>query len=559
MQLQFKEKYISIDEFNPVELPNFTVLTGVNGSGKSHLLRAINEQKINIADMDKPSIVLFNYETFKLDNEGSFNALNLSTEREQAWSYQQGIKSNVKQWLLYLGDDYARLKDRCIKEQTSFLDLDAEELKSYQQNFNNFFRANKQNQQAQAVYAVAKKIFYSIDEMEHDDFIELCVPITLKQNFLPNQLGKICWDYYIKQTDNDLREMQNEKYSRTERVFSEEEFIYIQGRKPWELINEILETFNTIHYRVNSPEGMRYNEHFKLKLLHMDRDGIEIDFDALSSGEKILLALVASAYKTNSDKFFPDILLLDEIDASLHPSMIKNMLDVVEKTFVREGTNVILVTHSPTTIAFAPEGSVYVMNKSGLNRIEKKPKQDALNILTQGFVTLEQGLKLFDSVSEKFSIITEGRNTVLIEKALEFYGIKDVAVMGDFENITSKSQLKTLFDFFSKREHGNKVLFVWDCDATEYKNLESACNTHAFVLPKNENNQIAKKGVENMFSKDLFNGFTTQISIPGRETTYSFHESCKKDFEKFVIGRNNLNDFKSFVCLVDEIKRIKAL
>ena len=81
------------------------------------------------------------------------------------------------------------------------------------------------------------------------------------------------------------------------------------------------------------------------------------------------MALVSCVYKASFDKHFPQVLLLDEVDASLHPSMMQNMLNVIEKVFLENGVKVILVTHSPTTIALAPEESVYVMNRSCKNRI----------------------------------------------------------------------------------------------------------------------------------------------------------------------------------------------
>lgn len=41
MQLSFRTKYLSIDGFPTTELPTFTVVIGINGAGKTHLLRAI--------------------------------------------------------------------------------------------------------------------------------------------------------------------------------------------------------------------------------------------------------------------------------------------------------------------------------------------------------------------------------------------------------------------------------------------------------------------------------------------------------------------------------------
>ncbi len=82
MKVKFKEKHLSIDQFNDVELPDFTVLTGVNGSGKSHLLQAIEDAQVEVEGIGKSDIVHFNYETFRLENEGRFNAYQFTTEKD---------------------------------------------------------------------------------------------------------------------------------------------------------------------------------------------------------------------------------------------------------------------------------------------------------------------------------------------------------------------------------------------------------------------------------------------------------------------------------------------
>lgn len=558
LELRFKQKHISIDEFDPVAIPDFVVLTGVNGSGKSHLLGALEQKKVVVSNMENAHIVLFNYETFKLENEGAVNAQQISSEREQAWNfYNQSVRPSVQSWRSGLGEKYDELKSICKDEKKSFVNFDGEELAPYKQNFKNYFDSHKQNHQMQSIYSLAKKIPYSLDEIEHEDFIRRYKPFTFKNNFLPNQIGKIIWDYYEKYLRNQINDFENEKHAKDHVVLTDEEFIEIHGEKPWELINRILETFDTMQYRINSPEGLGYFDSFQLKLMHIERENLEIQFDALSSGEKILMALVASIYKSRTDKNFPDILLLDEVDASLHPAMMKNMLDVIQKIFVKEGVKVILVSHSPTTIALAPDESIYIMNRTGRNRIEKKSKQDALAILTQGFATIEQGLKLFDAITPKFTIITEGNNTTLISKALELLGVEDVDVQIGFEGKSGKTQLKTLFDFLSKIQRTNKVIFVWDCDAEEYCKLVPSNNTYPFVLPKNDENKIAKKGIENMFSEELFDDFKKIINVPNEDAKIEFHEGSKRAFENSVISRNNPVDFQKFSVLVTEIERIR--
>ena len=480
MQLEYKSSHISIDQFNPVDMPDFMVLTGVNGSGKSHLLDAIDKRKVAISGMENSHIVLFNYETFKLENEAAFNAQQLAQEREKAWQFHESqIKNNVMSWRNELGNQYGTIKESCKKENKSIWGLNTGPLKRYKQRIKDFFGNNnlKNNPQAQGIYSLVRELPYSVDEIGHDEFVRKFKPFVFKNDFLPNQLGKIFWDYYIKYRENQVNEFQNEKYGKAYEVLSEEKFFAVHGKKPWYLINQILEQFDTLTYQVNSPEGSDYFGSFQLKLRHTEKHDLEINFSSLSSGEKVLMALVASIYKSSSDKHFPDILLLDEVDASLHPSMMKNMLNVIEKIFLRQGVKVILVTHSPTTIALAPEESIFVMNRSGQNRVEKKSKQVALEILTQGYATIEQGLKLFDEVARSnLTIITEGKNTRLFEEALQLYGIDDVKVLSGMEGISGKNQLKTLFDFFSRTDHKNKVIFVWDCDVNI--RVQSAKNTY---------------------------------------------------------------------------------
>lgn len=111
----------------------------------------------------------------------------------------------------------------------------------------------------------------------------------------------------------------------------------------------------------------------------------------LSSGEKVLLQFAISSFEY--DEHFmsvirPKILLLDEMDASLHPEMVSRWLGAVEHGLVEaQGMHCIITTHSPTTVALAPESSLFEM-KDGRSGLSKISKQDALNRLTFGVPTL---------------------------------------------------------------------------------------------------------------------------------------------------------------------------
>ncbi len=93
---------------------------------------------------------------------------------------------------------------------------------------------------------------------------------------------------------------------------------------------------------------------YYFKLVHKDL-GFEIDTNDLSTGEKTLMSLALAIYNTTGQGGQADILILDEPDAPLHPSLSKLMLELLEEDVVKKyGIPVIMSTHSPTTITSAP-------------------------------------------------------------------------------------------------------------------------------------------------------------------------------------------------------------
>jgi energy-coupling factor transporter ATP-binding protein EcfA2 len=574
MKLIYKEDYKSITKFNDVELENFTVLTGVNGSGKSHLLEAIKNKKLVIDNLDNSHIVLFNFETFRLENEQQYNTTQLAQIRRQKnlllmdmlndlrntinsntfphISIMQQTAKDVGKQLQDLNHDDFNL-EAFIEGGINFVIL--EEYENMRKAYNNQLKYIKERDVS--VYKVIKDI--DVDKListpSLDNFQDMIAPFTLKENFLPIQLGQVFWDYYVKYERNSFNEYKKRAF------LSEEDFIKYHGNKPWNIVNTILESFKSLGYIVNSPEDENLDfatDSFQLKLKNIKND-VEVNFQDLSSGEKILMALVASIYKTSSDNAFPDILLLDEIDASLHPSMIKNLLDVIKDVFLANGMKVVMVTHSPSTIALAPEESIFVMNKEGENRIEKSSKEEALDILTEGFATLEKGLKLFDEIAkQKLTLITEGKNTEFIKKACKLYSVTDVHIITGAESKSGESQLKTLYDFFTKIPHDNKVLFVWDCDVKKYRDLVAENSTYSYVFDKHTENNIAKKGIENLFDENHFNTrFIKEIKVGGETRERIFADDKKNEFMEYILDRNNKDDFKNFEPLFKKIEALK--
>ncbi len=620
MKLVFKEKYLSIDQFNDVEIPDFSVVTGVNGSGKSHLLQSIERKKVQIEGMESASVVFFNYETFKLENESAFTAHEIAAEREGAWNYfDQQIKAPIASWReSYLLEFYTDLKEICItkKKDLWFLqkddigdDIKYGQLQNYKKAIKDHFNTPhlKGNQQAQAILVLIKGLKFSIDYIEKAEFIEIYKPFYFKSDFLPQQLGKIIWDYYERLYHNQVNEFENTKHGGSRIVLSQEEFSKKYGDKPWEILNKILKSFDNLDYQVNSPDGTDIFLNYELKLIHTKKESLEIGFDLLSSGERVLMALVASIYKSLSDKHFPDILLLDEIDASLHPSMIKNLLEVIHNIFIKKGIKVILVTHSPTTVALSPSESIFVMNKEGIGRIEKKDKKDALSILSEGFASLSQddsdlSISYNLSKSPRCIILTEGiTDKIIIETAWQKLNPKTEAVFY-IQDCFDASFLRNMLSRGGDMPDGIFVKYtdkifiaLFDFDAEGYgcwnqlsKNfsIESGndpekClskkhkshNAHVLLLPvpkdQEMKKQVIQEGINTYKDKShlpiellfhnissLSKNFTTE-SASGGGTIIRFVGDKRKFAENIVnLGTNDFDNFKPLFGKIEEL--IKA-
>ncbi|OAV74880.1 putative ATP-binding protein involved in virulence [Bacteroidales bacterium Barb7] len=365
-------------------------------------------------------------------------------------------------------------------------------------------------------------------------------------------------DYWNKYQMFLFKQIMKTKTYEEDRLRTEFEEKY--GPRPWNLIENILLRFSSFEYTINNPEEIEIDpfrfQSFSLTLQHKSK-GIKIPFDSLSSGEKILFSLVLSIYKSVGDKVFPSLLLLDEIDASLHPSQIQNLLDVINQVFVDQNkVKVIIATHSPSTIALAKEENIFVVNKEGENRIEKQSKQEALKILSEGFITLDEGLHIIDQMAKKeLTIFTEGNNLDYIKIAIELIApeiLDKIEIVDNLKDRTGKNQLLTLYDLFSRMNHKRNILFILDCDvSTEEKESE---HTFYYRIPQNKANTKVTKGIENLFPEDLFEA---KFYPPKIKDDGGFQASLDKQrFLEHIKNRNNKEDFVYFTPIIDKIKEL---
>ncbi|MBI0530377.1 ATP-binding protein [Sphingomonas sp. TX0522] len=204
--------------------------------------------------------------------------------------------------------------------------------------------------------------------------------------FSPNLIS-IFLQYRERRWQNQMRR-QADIDEGTKTGLTPEKFVEIFGRPPWDLVSEALEQFQLPYQVIPISYDARKPVTFEMTRRGSDQP---ISYQALSSGEKILLKMVLATFQTNYERINiiqPQLILLDELDASLHPQNVRRWLTAVKDGYVDAlGIPCILTTHSPTTVALADEGAIFEMTADDATP-HPISKQKAIDRLTAGLPML---------------------------------------------------------------------------------------------------------------------------------------------------------------------------
>lgn len=435
MKIKIHKEYKSIKAPQEFDLPDFVVLTGKNGSGKSHLMEAMSKYEFAIVsdggkELPKIKYIGFNGLNPQVNTDGDY--LDITNRRKETWNQ---LKNQI-----------AELQTRYGNNVQGYVNSGTHRKKI----LGHWLTLAKGN-----IKDLTEEFVYDNYEVSSDEIFS-------------SQFASIFKLYQIRYDDNKYLQFKNETEGEHNKVLSDEEFKNIYGPKPWELINKMLE-FAQLTYRVNHPKGHRETA-FHLCLTDVN-SGIEIQVNDLSTGEKVLMSLALSIYNSKEESARPDVLLLDEPDAPLHPEFSKVLISAIENSIVKDaGVRVVISTHSPTTVAIAPEESLYRMNKE-TSRPEKITKQQAVNILVQDLDNVRLSFenrrqvfveskydtqyynRIFGLVSQKFDLPTlpqflpprssDGANCNEVSEivnALRGYGNDLIYGIKDFDNKNHSSQ-----------------------------------------------------------------------------------------------------------------------
>ncbi|HDC4534766.1 ATP-binding protein [Enterobacter asburiae] len=385
MRVKIVKQYKSIPLGLEFDLPDFCILTGRNGSGKSHLLEAIADRQMSEVISDGKILT-------NILHVG-YNALN--PQINDRCESQQLIQA-ASSWWNQINQIIQHYKVNYLGKRV----------------FNDIFKEyiiphhGKNSQRDSVLQMVLKKTKKNLEDVvESDIFENMSFSEGNDGSLFFTQCAMIFKAYHMRWERNKFNKFLNTE-EKTDKypVIDDESFIKKFGPAPWALINEILERAK-LPYEFPSPGHSNPELAYTLKLV--DRTtGNDISVNDLSSGEKVLMSLALAIYNVGEGGVRPELLLLDEPDAPLHPQYSHLMIETLIETIVeRAGVKVVMTTHSPTTVAIAPDNSVYEIGRDAKVPAMISPGK-AVTVLTQGIdflrVSYEKRRQVF--VESKYDV-----------------------------------------------------------------------------------------------------------------------------------------------------------
>ena len=416
MKIIFEGTYKSLSSFQSDELTDLCIITGKNGSGKSQLVDLIkfkqskNEHvQVNL----DPALERIQVEGLGIEALGSFSHQNWRDRVQELLrpylSYGDGYLK-IMEVLLANNFDFERLKKKhltvVLAEMTEGkIDLMAQayrlqfpgqqasgyELHVFGDNLHQSI-VNLRSTEISFLKYISDNTGKPVGSLSASDFYAGEIPERFVDatDLFSSRIETIFYAYAKRRAVNDFKYYKKNS-GRLNDAIPDAEFI-TRFPPPWTVINRILEKYK-IKYRF---QEMVFDLHetdavFEYKLQKTGTD-IEVVVADLSSGEKIIIGLILKLFHSRyyeQDLKFPELIVLDEPDAYLHPEMSKLLLDVLYQTFVKEmKIKIVFTTHSPSTIAVTPDECIYELRNEPVTRLKKITKDDALKILTQNIPTL---------------------------------------------------------------------------------------------------------------------------------------------------------------------------
>lgn len=162
-------------------------------------------------------------------------------------------------------------------------------------------------------------------------------------------------------------------------------------------------------------------------LFKVHSDGSEVDFDDLSSGEKsivqTLYPVIERSIFEKLKEFVPsvvvptrkDIIIIDEPELHLHPSLQEKLLNYLRKLAIAEDLFVLIATHSPTIIDSSDQSDILLL-KSKEDVLENENQAIRLDGHAASLRVVQEAIgSVFPVTTSKPILIVEGADRVKVK------------------------------------------------------------------------------------------------------------------------------------------------
>lgn len=505
MLIQFTMDYKSF-KINTKYLLNgkLIIISGINGSGKSQLLESIMGNQTNVyinkCILSKKNIAMYSFRNnISLPTFGNYSYEIISAINNGIISFYNNMKYYYK---VHNKDTF---RDYCIQNLEIGISLKGN---NFNQNINKKVSAS----------SIAKIFDYIYDSTS-----EIWLNYTSEEvlNRIPN-------DFIIKFEGEEIegitrifteavrsRAKERDKFADLNEKFDNNKWL---KNAPWTEINNL---FEKMHFNYRFAEDFNY-EIPNLKtppVLYAFEKGVinkrEIrQINDLSDGEKAILKLIIASYDRKGDDV-TKLLLLDEYDATLNPSLIKNFYLVIKEYYLDRGITVIITTHSPVTIYLASEFSDCLTYYEIFRQDDASPKIKEVNTSEYqelGFVenyynkiqnpTLR--LKQLEQENNKLKEIIHNQTKpiVLTEGKTDWKHLKEAKIklknmdeydFFEYECEMGDEELLKILKSYAKLYNAQKLIFIFDNDNPKISSQvsENGCNfkcwgnnVYSFVIPQ---------------------------------------------------------------------------
>ena len=421
MKLKLQSMFLSIKALDAQPLPPFAVLTGRNGVGKTQLLEAI--QKGSVSSLKDRTVERYDTHSFRPPSSETASWSGSIAASSAAQLYFQGTgpqppaetaskiyEEAVESFGLAVDDQSSRafathLKTAMDKTQVRILTSPLRGVSGDPQidDAIEFYTSaladrvisrlrqhpTKKGQQpdnrSQVIVTLAVRLACKLaHELNQADFLRAAhhegktIANTVSEAFARYKVDQYSWAH-----------SQSEVPGRGDaasllRAYRE------NHKPPWETLREILshmreevgeELFN---FEFTDPEDDRLthatHQQYSFRTVMTNRTtGDTYDLHTLSSGESILMCLCLIWFDQELGRKRPDLLLLDELDALLHPSMVSALIACLRRLFVANGTRVLMATHCASTVAALNNDEIFATRG---RRPSRRPTLNLSEILT---------------------------------------------------------------------------------------------------------------------------------------------------------------------------------